>query len=213
MKPNVFIQARRRGKLFYRWEDHNTWTDHGRDYLASVLAYASYGPDTPVVPTSRIKHVQFGIGGVNAVNPIAAVNTAYPAGSDPNATDGNEYDHTNPTSPPISTLERPVRFSGGTNPYGTAAPGDVWLSDPSLPKFFTDFSTPGEVAIKCFIDARNGDIVYSTFTSVVITEMGLVVSGDANIHTPFNLVVAYAGFSQLKLMNEVEAEITWVVGF
>lgn len=213
MKPNVFIRARRNGKLFYRWEGHNTWTQHGRQYLASLLAYASYGPDTPVVPTSRIKHIQYGIGSVNHVAGIAAVETAYPAGFDPNVTTGNQYKHTYPESPPIGTLERPVRFSGGTNPYASAAGGDVWLSTSALPKFFTDFSTLGEVSIKSFIDARNGDVVYSTFTTVKLTEAGLVVSGDANINTPYNSVVTYVDFAPLVLMNEVEAEFTWVIGF
>jgi hypothetical protein len=212
VKPNVFIRARRRGKLCYLWEGHNTWTAHGRQYLATLFAYASYGPDTPVTASSRIKHMQFGVGSKTHGSLIGAVNTAYPAGADPNATTGDKYDHNYPEAPSISTLERPVRFAGGTNPYGTAAPTDTWLSTPALPKFFTDFSVLGQVSITCFLDATAGDMIYSTFTAMPLSEAGLVVSGDANIHTPFNPVITYVNFDPVQLMNEVEAEITWVVG-
>jgi hypothetical protein len=201
MKPNVFIRARRRGKLCYSWEGHNTWTAVGREYLASMLALASYGPDTPVVASSRIKYMQFGIGGVGQGTIPGAVDTGYPAGEDPHATVGNTYDHAYPEVPLIGTLERPVRFSGGTNPYDTAAPGDVWLSTPALPKFFVEHPSDTSVSIKCF-------------TEVPLAEAGLVVSGSADVNDAYNPVVAYVNFAEpLILMDEVEAEVTWVVSF
>jgi hypothetical protein len=213
VKPNVFIKARRNGKLFFDWAGHNTWTQHGRQYLASVLAYASYGPDTPVVPTSRIKYVAVGVGGKQHGALPGAVATAYPAGFDPNATTGDKYNHTFPESPLISTLERPARFSGGTNPYGSAAPGDVWLSTPALPKFFTQRPGNGVLASHLFIDGAAGDVAYGALPSVPLSEAGLVLSGDANVNTPFNPVVAYIDFPpKLTITNVVEAELTWLVG-
>lgn len=214
MRPNVFIKARRNGKLFFNWEGHNTWTTHGRQYLADMLSYSSFGPDTPLVATSRIKYVAVGVGGKQHGALPAAVDTAYPAGFDPNATTGDKYDHLYPVSPPISTLERPVRFSGGTNPYNTAAPGDVWLSDPTLPKFFTQFPGNGVAAIHLFIDGAAGDVSYGALTSVPLSEAGLVLSGDADINTPFNQIVAYIDFPpKLTITNVVEAELTWLVQF
>lgn len=214
MKPNVFIKARRNGKLFFDWEGHNVWTDHGRAYLAQMLAFTSFGPDTPVIATSRIKHMTVGVGG-NLQGAIPApVTTGYPAGFDPNATAGNAYNHLYPVVPPISTLERPVRFSGGTNPYNTAAGGDVWLSTTALPKFFTQRPGNGVLAVKLFISGSGGDVAYSTFTNVPLSEAGLVLSGDANVNAAYNLVVAYINFPpKLVITNVVEAELTWLVQF
>lgn len=211
MKNNVFIKARRRGKLVYNWEGHNTWTDVGREYLSDLLTFASYGPDTPLTSV-RIKHMQFGIGGVQQGVIPGAVSTAYPAGFDPNATTGNEYDHTYPVDPPISTLERPVRLSGGTNPYNTAPGTDVWLTSPAMPKFFVGFPAPGSVSFKYFIRGMDGDIAYSTLTQVPIAEAGLVLS-SGNINAAYNQVVAYVDFEPLQITDDIESEVTWVVGF
>lgn len=211
MKNNVFIKARRRGKLVYGWEGHNTWTRPGREYLADMLSLSSFGPDTPVT-SARIKHMQFGIGGVQQGSVPGAVTTAYPAGFDPNATAGNEYDHTYPVDPLITTLERPVRLSGGTNPYDTAAGTDVWLTSPAMPQFFVSFPTDFSVSYKYFIRGMDGDIAYSTLTQVPIAEAGLVLSsGDDNV--AYNSVVAYVDFEPLQITDEIEAEIAWTVGF
>ena len=213
MKPNVFIRARRRGKLIYQWEGHNTWTVSGREYIASMLAYTSFGPDVPVIATSRLKYLQVGVGGnLQGVVP-GAIDTGYPVGFDPNASAGNEYNHLYPEAPPIGTLERPVRFSGGTNPYASAAGTDVWTTDPDLPKFLVEFPTSTEVSIRAFLDARNGDIVYGTFTNVPISEAGLVLSGDADVNAAYNPIATYVNFEPFFLMDEVEAELTWLVGF
>lgn len=214
MKSNVFIKARRNGKLFFDWEGHNTWTNHGRAYLAQMIAYTSFSPDTPVIASSRIKHMTVGVGGNLQGTIPAPVITGYPAGFDPNVTTGNQYSHTYPDSPLISTLERPVRFSGGTNPYASAAGGDVWLSTTSLSKFFTQRLGNGVLSIKLFISGSGGDVSYGTFTNVPLSEAGLVLSGDANINAAYNQVVAYINFPpKLVITNVVEAELTWLVSF
>lgn len=212
MYPNVFITAREQGKVVYHWAGHNVWTDHGRSYLAQLLALSSLDPDVPIITSSRIKHLQFGVGGVQQGVLPSDVATAYPAGFDPNATAGNQYDHTYPISPPISTLERPVRISGGSNPYGSAAPTDVWLTPPAPPKFLVTYPTQTSVSFRFFISGSDGDIVYAPFTSVPVSEAGLVLSGDANTHTPYNLVVAYVDFQPLSITASMEAEIEWIVG-
>jgi hypothetical protein len=211
VKNNVFIKARRDGKLVYNWEGHNTWTMFGREYLTDMLTFASYGPDTALT-SARIKYMQFGIGGVQQGVIPGGVATAYPAGFDPHASTGNTYDHTYPVNPLISTLERPVRLSGGTNPYNTAPGTDVWLTDPAMPKFFVDFPTDFSVAFKYFIRGMDGDISYGTLTSVPVAEAGLVLS-SGNINSAYNSVVAYVDFEPLDITDEIEAEITWVVGF
>lgn len=211
MKNNVFIKARRDGKLVYNWEGHNTWTSFGREYLSDMLTFTSYGPDTPLTSV-RLKYMQFGIGGVQQGSIPGGIETAYPAGFDPHASAGNTYDHTYPTNPLISTLERPVRISGGTNPYDTAPGTDVWLTDPAMPKFFVGFPTDFSVSFKYFIRGMDGDISYGSLTSVPVAEAGLVLS-SGNINAAYNPVVAYVDFEPLDITSSVEAEITWVVGF
>lgn len=214
MRPNVFIEARDLGKLVYRWEGHNTWTVNGREYLAQVLTYASYTPDVPLI-NSHLKHIQFGIGGeLASLGAMPGdVATAYPAGDDPNATAGNEYVHTYNLSPLISTLERPVRISGGTNPYSTAAPTDVWLSSTAPPKFLITQPLPGVVSMRFFISGPTGDIVYSPFTTVPLSEAGLVVSGQADPNVPYNPVVSYVNFGTLQVTATMEIEMEWLVSF
>jgi hypothetical protein len=210
VKNNVFIRARRNGKLFYNWEGHNVWTAVGRQHVANLLTLSSYGPDTPLT-SARLKHMQFGIGGVQQGAIPGAVTTAYPAGFDPNVTAGNAYDHTYPESPPIGTLERPVRLSGGTNPYNTAPGTDVWLTSPAHPKFFVNYPTPHSVSLKYFIRGMDGDISYGALTSVPLAEAGLVLS-TGNINAAYNPAAAYVTFEPLDITNVVEAEVTWIVG-
>lgn len=210
MKNNVFIKARRGGKLFYNWEGHNTWTIFGRQHVANLLTLSSFGPDTPLT-SARLKHVQFGIGGVQQGAIPGGVDAAYPAGFDPHATAGNEYDHTYPEAPLIGTLERPVRLSGGTNPYDTAPGTDVWLTDPAMPKFFVGYPTQFSVSLKYFIRGMDGDISYGALASVPLAEAGLVLS-SGNINVAYNSVAAYVTFEPLTITDEVEAEVTWTVG-
>jgi hypothetical protein len=214
MQHNVFITARERGKIVYQWAGHNTWLLHGRSYLRQMISYSSFDPDVPIIPTSRIKHMGFGIGGKNQnlVGIPGAVATAYPAGSDPNATVGNAYNHNYPILPPISTLERPVRLSGGSNPYGSAAPTDVWLTPPDPPKFLVTFPSATIASYLFFISGSAGDISYGSFTLVPISEAILVVSGDANVHTPFNQAITYVNFPPVEITSTIEVEFEWLVG-
>jgi hypothetical protein len=214
MKPNVFIRARRRGKLFYSWEGHNTWLTNGRARLAQMMSLASFGPDTPVTDNYRIRHLGFGIGGkLQVVSDIPSnVNTAYPVGFDPQSTNGHSYDGTFPQSPLITTLERPVRLSGGTNPYASAAPGDVWLTPPDPPKFIVAFPSPSVLSHTFFLSGSAGDIVYSPFTLVPVSEAAIILTGDADVHAAYNVAGSYVNFPSFPMTSDVEAEFTWLVG-
>lgn len=212
MKPNVFIRGRKHGKLFYSWEGHNTWTEVGRTYLARMMAYQSLSPDVPF-ETKRLKHMAFGIGGnlqSMVIDPVA--DTAYPAGADPNATNGKEYNHLYPIEPLISTLERPVRISGGSNPYATAAPTDVWATDPTPPKFLVTNPAVGQVTVRFFIEPLSGDLVYAPFTEIPLSEAGLMLS-DVDVNEPFEQVIAYVNFATLLLVAQAEVEVTWNINF
>ena len=215
MKPNVFIIARDRGKIFYRWEGHNTWTLNGREYLARVMLLNHADPDVPILPNSHVKYMQFGIGGSLASLPLipAAVAAAYPAGFDPNATNGHEYRHDYNFDPPVSTLERPVRFSGGTNPYASASPTDIWLTNPVQPNFLITQPAINQMSVRVFLDANAGDIAYGPFNIVPLTEAGLVVSGQSNTNNAYNLVVSYVNFVTLQFTSTSEVEMEWVVSF
>jgi hypothetical protein len=210
-RNNVFITARRRGKRIYQFEGHNVWTDPGRVYVATMLGLNSLGPDVPLLQNVRVSRMGFGIGGNLQGTIPGAADTAYPAGADPNTTSGNEYNHLYPVEPPIGTLERPVRFSGGTNPYGTAAPSDVWLSPTDHPDFFVYQPSTNEYALKVFIRGMDGAISYSTLTEVPLSEAGLFLS-NADENEPFEPAVAYVNFEPLTITDEVEAEVTWIVG-
>jgi hypothetical protein len=214
MKPNVFITARDRGKISYRWEGHNVWVERGRQYLAQMLSLSSHNPDVPVIPSSRLKHIQYGIGGVTQeLGSIPAnVNTAYPVGEDPQATDGHSYNHLFPIDPLITTLERPVRISGGTNPYDTAPNTDVWLTGTAAPKFLVTVSS-SSVSLRYFVSGSSGDIAYAPFTNVPITEAGLTLSGEATPNAPFSPIVAYVNFSPVRITATLDVEFVWTVGF
>lgn len=224
MRPNVHIKIREHGKLIGTRSGHNVWVDHGRQYLAGLMAYSSFGPDT-FERTDRVRYFGVGIGGYqqSAVIP-AAVDTAYPAGSDPLTTAGNEYREDFPfihdSGPPvthtaITTLERPVRIIGGSNPYGSAVAGDRWLVD--TPDFFVSHLTTTELTVHAIIDATVGDVVYGAFTSVPIAEAALftdepgVVPTDGT--TPFKPLVAYITFDTITLNSSIQLEFIWSIRF
>lgn len=214
MKPNVFITARERGKKQYYWEGHNVWTNPGREYLARLLTYSSFGPDT-TVEDDRLYHLQFGIGGVSQQSVIdATADAAYPAGYDPHATNGRQYNHKFHVEPDIGTLERPVRLTGGSNPYPSADPGDVWTTDPTSSNFYVTHPVPTTLAVRYFVDAGSGGIVYAPFTVMPLTELGLVVGpAGANPNTPYNTAVAYVNFATLQLDASMDLEVVWNINF
>jgi hypothetical protein len=221
---NVRIEIRERGKLMGTRLVHNTWVDRGCAYLASSIALSSFGPDV-AEREDRVRYFGVGIGGYQqqAVVP-AAVDTAYPAGSDPFGTVGNEYREDFPfivnSSPPpshlpITTLERPVRITGGSNPYSTAVAGDRWLVD--TPSFWVTHLTTTELTVHARIDPGAGDVVYGSFVDVPLSEAGLFTDEAAVDPTdgtaPFKPLMTYVTFDTITLSSSVVLEFIWSVRF
>lgn len=209
MKNDVLITVHERGKLRQKLEGHNVWTVYGNTYLASMLAYGTF--PTPE-RSDRLRYMGLGIGGVGQSNPVADAapfSTSYPAGWDPNGTDGHSYDKEYPVDPPISTLERPVRISGGNNPYNTADPGDIWLIDAT----FTTHSSLTSVSLHSVVDASAGDVLGAFYPFMPISEVGLYTSA-ALLEDPFNPgLLAYFSFGTIQLNPDSVLEVVWTVRF
>lgn len=201
VRNNLKLTVRERGKLVTCREGHNIWVDLGREYLASLLALVSYGPDTPE-RNDRIKYMGFGIGGTRQVAPSIAnappMSVAYPG--------TNAQTDLDPT---VTTLERPVRISGSTTgPTDPYAAGDVWLGTVQAPAIH---STPHEVTFRRIFTQT--EISYATFTSVPLSEVGLFTSAAVPIGQPFNTLVAYDTFDTISKTGAFEIEVEWTVRF
>lgn len=66
--------CRERGKIVRgtRRTGRNIWTLTGREYLARLMSYASYGPDTPS-RNDRIRYVGFGVGTTPEVSSVSSL--------------------------------------------------------------------------------------------------------------------------------------------
>lgn len=201
MKPNVFIAVRKNGRVVEQRAGHNVWVKNGREYLARSITEAS-------AEERGLKHIAFGIGGVKQILPYIAdippMSVSYPAGYYPAVTNGHQYNHFIPVSPLIQTLERPVRISGGTNPYGSAAPGDVWFTSPPPPGFIRTF-TPSETArsvegsvdlISAFPTTLNGETLV----------LKVVDDGSQTYFAP-DVTVSFASPADyLAVISQIEAQ-------
>lgn len=201
VRNNLKITARDRGKIAARREGHNIWLDLGREYLASLIALVSYGPDTPE-RNDRVKYIGFGIGGTRQVAPGVAntppLSVAYPG--------TNVQTDTDPT---LTTLERPVRVSGTTTgPSDPYNPSDVWLGTIQAPPIH---SSATEVTFRrLFLQT---EISYSTFTTVPLSEVMLFTSAANPVGQPLNTGIAYDTFDTLSKTGSFELELEWSVRF
>lgn len=201
VKNNLKITARERGKLVQRREGHNIWVDLGREYLASLIALVSYGPDTPE-RNDRIKYMGFGIGGTRQVAPgvanVAPMSVVYPGTNLQTDLD-----------PSVTTLERPVRVSGTTtSPAGPYNPADVWLGTIQAPAIH---NTATQVTFRRLFTQT--EISYSTFTTVPLSEVMLFTSAATPIGQPLNTGVAYDTFDTISKTGALELEVEWTVRF
>ncbi len=215
MKDNVFIKVFERGKLRTTRSGHNVWVENGNQFLAQLISFLQFSPDVPE-RTDRVRYMGFGIGSV-AQGDISSVSappfsTSYPAGDDPNATTGNTYNKDYPISPMISTLERPVRVTGGTNPYSTAPPSDIWLVE--HPDFFTTHQSLTSVNFHGIVSGPDGDVAYGPFTSVPLSEVGLFTDAvPVSPFVPFSPLVAYFSFDTIPMTPDTVVELIWTVSF
>ncbi len=214
MIDNVSIKVYERGKLKTSRSGHNVWVDRGRQYIAEMLGYTNSVPTAE--RSDRVRYAQWGIGGTQQTLPVVAdiapLSVSYPAGSDPNATTGNEYRKAYPIDPLITTLERPVRITGGANPYGTAPPTDEWLvKDPDI---FVSHLSLYEMTVHVNVDCTAGQIVYGTFPQMPLSEVSLCTD-EATVGTalPFSTAVAYFSFDTILVNVNHVLELIWRVRF
>lgn len=198
VRNNLHLVARERGKVVARRDGHNIWVNLGREYLASLLAYSSFTPVTPE-RDDRIRYMGVGIGGTRqlalAVANAVPLVTAYPG--------SNAQTDTDPT---LTTLERPVRLSGSSDPYpGQGA--DVWLGQVQAP---ATHGTATEVTFKRLF--TQVEISYNPFLTVPLSEVGLFTAA-ASVNVYNNLLVAYDTFDTLSKTNAFELEVDWTVRF
>jgi hypothetical protein len=196
VRQNLIITARERGKIVERREGHNIWLNLGREYLASLISYLSFSPDTPE-RDDRIKYMGFGIGGVRQlVTPVPApVDTAYPGTNVQTDTD-----------PSVTTLERPVRVTGGSTVTPGAA-GDEWIGLIQAPAVH---SLPTEVTFKRLFGQL--EISYVPFLSVPLSEIGLLTAA-ADPENFANNLVAYDTFDTVSKTSAFELEVEWTIRF
>lgn len=188
VKSNLILVARERGKIVCRREGHNIWVDLGREYLASLIGYSSYSPDTPELDY-RVKYMGLGIGGTRQLAPGIA-------NSPPMSTDYPGTNAQTDTDPTVTTLERPVRVTSAPLWLGQVQP--VAHPSPSQAEFVIDFLTT--------------EISYGSYLTVPLSEVGLFTSA-ANPAVGTNTVIAYDTFDTISKTSAFSLEVTWTVRF
>jgi hypothetical protein len=198
VRNNIVMTMRERGKVFARRESHNIWLNLGREYLASLIAYTSFGPPVPE-RNDRIQYMGLGIGGTRQLALSTAnsppLSTSYP-GSNLN-TD---------TDPTITMLERPVRISGSSSPYPGLG-GDVWLAQVQAP---ATHSTATQVTFNVLF--QDTDVSYSPFLTVPLSEI-MLFTASASPGVYNNIGVAYDTFDTISKTNAFDLEVAWTVRF
>lgn len=207
VKQNVYITARERGKIVARREGHNIFLNTGREWLAALIAYASFAPDV-FENVERVRYMGFGIGGFRQLalptanaSPIGGVSDAYRA-SYSQAGANSQTD----TDPDVTALERPVRVAGTTNDYPTNT-GDQWMGQIQAPPDHTPATTATFRRLFGQLELN-----YAPYTSVPLSEVGLFTSG-ANLEFAFNPPVAYDTFDTLSKTAAFELEVIWTLSF
>jgi hypothetical protein len=196
VKSNLIITARERGKIVDRREGHNIWLDLGREYLAQLIAFQSFSPDTPV-RDDRIKYMGLGIGGTAQI----ALPTANSAPISPPYTGTNVQDDVTPI---VTTIERPVRISGSDSAYPGIA-GDQWVGQIQAPP---DLSGGTEVVFRRVFTEE--EVSYGPFLIVPISEVMLFTSA-ADPESFRNTGVAYDTIATLSKTSAVAIEFVWTI--
>lgn len=197
VKQNLKLTARERGKIVARREGHNIWLDVGREWIAKLIAYENFLPDTPE-EDNRIKYMGLGIGGNRQVA-LTTVANVPPMSAD--------YPGTNiqtDTLRTVTELERPVRVSGTTGAHDGS---DEWVARVQAPAVHPTFSSTKFVRVFTELE-----VSYGTYLSVPLSEVGLFVA-DANVNYYLNNPVAYDTFDTLSKTSAIELEVEWTIEF
>lgn len=198
VRSNLVLTARERGKIVTRRVGHNIWLDLGREYLSKIIAFQAYTPT--YFEENRIRYMGLGIGGTRqlqlAVANAAPLVTGYPG--------TNAQTDTDPT---ITTLERPVRISGGAGapPYGVGV--DVWLGEVAAPATF-----PTGTSVTFTRTFTTLEVSYAPYTTVPISEI-MLFTGAADPLIYNNTGVAYDTFDSISMTNAFELQVDWTVRF
>lgn len=199
VKSNLILTLRERGKLVRVVKGHNIWLNLGREYLASLICYASFGPDTPE-RNDRIKYMGFGIGGSRQLSLSVANN---PPITPPYAGTNVQTD----IDPTVTTLERPVRISGAADSFPYSDPSNVWLGRVQAPILHP---TATQSVFKRLFSTT--DISYSPFLSVPLSEVALYTSNaDPSVYN--NTAIAYDTFDTISKTSAFSLEIDWTIRF
>lgn len=198
VKNNLRITARERGKIVARREGHNIWLNLGREYLASLISYTSFGPVTPE-RDDRVRYMGFGIGG-NRQLALTTANAAPLVTAYPGANLQTDSD------PSVVRLERPVRVSGSSDPY----PGqisDVWAGQVQAPVVH---ATAYEATFsRVFTQV---EVSYAPFLTVPLSEIMLFTNTvDPTVYN--NTGIAYDTFDTISKTSAFELEAVWTVRF
>ena len=198
VKQNLKLTMRDRGKIVGRREGHNIWVNVGREYLAELISYAAFSPDTPE-RNDRIKYMGLGIGGTRQL----ALDAANSAPIAPPYTGANNQTDLDPT---VSQLERPVRISGSDSDYPGLS-GDVWIGTVQAP---AEHALATEATYRRVFTQL--EVSYSPFLSVPLSEIGLFTSAaDPGLYR--NSLVAYDTFDTLSKTSAFELEVEWTIRF
>jgi hypothetical protein len=201
VRQNVHIIARERGKKVAERHGHNIFLNLGREWLAELISLTSLNPDV-TARDDRIKYIGLGIGGTRQLA------LSY-ANSSPYGGAGGAYEGTNAQTDinaAVTILERPVRLSGGEDPY-PGDPGDIWIGAVQAPP---EHGLATETTFRRLFGPT--DISYGSFASVPLSEVGLMTStAVSNFHQ--NQLVAYDTFDTISKTGAVELEIIWTLKF
>jgi hypothetical protein len=196
VKSNLRITMRERGKIMARREGHNIWLELGNEYIAQLIAFQSFGPDTPV-RNDRVKYMGLGIGGTKQI----ALPTANSAPISPPYTGTNLQDDVTPI---VTHIERPVRISGSTSAYPGLA-GDQWVGQIQAPP---DLSTSGDVVFRRVFTEE--EVSYGPFLIVPVSEVMLFTS-SADPENYQNTGIAYDTIATLAKTSASAIEIEWTI--
>jgi len=208
VKQNVLITVRERGKLVTVREGHNIFVDTGREWIAKLIAYASFSPDT-YEEDNRVRYMGFGIGGSSQIAP--AVADASPIGGSGDPYEANSYPgvgayNQTDTDPTVFTVERPVRILGSAANYPGIA-GDQWIGQIQAPP---DHAVATETTFRRHF--TQDEISYGAFTSVPLSEIGLFTNAADPVN-PLNTLIAYDTFDTLSKTPAFDIEVVWTLRF
>jgi hypothetical protein len=203
VKSNLEMTVRERGKVMTRRRGHNIWLNLGREYLAQLIAYTSFSPLT-AERNDRVRYMGVGIGGTRQIAPSIA--NASPLGG---AVPPNAYAGTNAqvdTDPTVTVLERPVRISGGTDPYPGLV-GDTWLGQVQAP---AQHPTATQTTFRRVFSQL--EVSYGTYLTVPLSEIGLFThAASPGVYN--NTAIAYDTFDTLSKTDAFELEVAWTIRF